>query len=508
MSTDRKTLILEVGKGAATRNPAHLIRAKITTGLALLLFDQAGESGGLIHLLEGSSDTTRRILGLQEKIRAKKIGAKIVGCEAAELANQVRAALATVRIPIIAESVEGTGLVEVIATPAKGLIRFKRTQTAVVQAAKLSQASTQGKVKVLIVDDAPVIRKLLTQIISQDAEFVIVGQAASAAEADTLLKTLTPDVITLDIHMPVEDGVSFLGRLMARRFIPVVLVTSASMSESEKVFEALSLGAIDYIQKPAFDELEEVGSLIRDKLKVASRVKDRRRTGSKLLKDASSSKQPIFSAKPRAKSKALQATKYSTDSEALRLVAIGASTGGVQALTEILTRLPENIPPIVIVQHIPPIFSRAFCERLDRICPFHVKEASDGDVILPGQVLLAPGGLHMKVVQKAGHLAVNVFKGERVNRHMPSVEVLFQSVASVVGARALGIMLTGMGDDGAVGLLEMKNRGASTIAQDEASCVVFGMPGASVKIGAAGQVLSLQEITRSLSRLSVYKLAS
>lgn len=487
MKAPKTEIILREGRGLATKDPNLQVRLKLRTGILILLFDGNGQSGGVLHVLDGEQSAGERIRKLIETVNAKRPVAKLVGHASAGFVDTIKKVLFGFHIPTIADSVEKQGEVVVLTHPASGICRFKRE--------RLLNANGPGnkRVRVMIVDDAPVIRKLLRQIISKDPELEIVAEAASAAEADLLLKKVWPDVMTLDIHMPVEDGVSFLGRMMAKKFLPVVMVTSVSMQESEKVFEALSLGAIDYVQKPALNELEEVGSLICEKLRMAAKVREQKQVEVKSFR----SQLPKF--------KGRSTVLKSGSATVSQLVAIGASTGGVQALTEMLTRLPEDIPPIVIVQHIPPVFSRAFCERLDQICACRVKEAQDLDPIVSGQVLLAPGGFQMKIARHSGKLVVRVFDGERVNRHKPSVEVLFQSVASEVGSKAIGVMLTGMGDDGATGLLAMKNKGSMTYAQDEATCVVYGMPGASVKIGAVQKVLPLNEITKELVKLSTMK---
>jgi two-component system chemotaxis response regulator CheB len=482
----QKKINLNEGKGIATKNPNLSVHLKINSGLLLMIYDLNGTSGGVIHLLEGEKKTVSRIRLLIDSIQSKKPSAKFVGKTSEPVAALVRKILSDNKVQLVAESVAQEGAVTIISQPAQGILRFKRE-------APIVENITKNKVKVMVVDDAPVIRKLLKQMLSTDSDLELIGEAGSAKEADELLKTLNPDVLTLDIHMPGEDGVSFLGRLLARKFIPAVMVTSVSMTESEKVFDALALGAIDYIKKPAMEEFEDMSIILCEKLKMAAKIKENKN------KDSSSTVKK-FEKKGSAKRTISPMTQYSR-----KLVAIGASTGGVQALTELLVRLPENIPPIVIVQHIPPIFSRAFSDRLDRVCSFRVKEAEDGDLILPNQVLIAPGGFHMQVISIKGKYAVRVFDSERVNRHKPAVDVLFDSVAQEIGSSALGILLTGMGSDGAEGLLKIKDRGALTIAQDEASSVVFGMPGSAIKIGAAQRVLPLSEMHNEIVKFGEFK---
>lgn len=328
------------------------------------------------------------------------------------------------------------------------------------------------KVKVLIVDDSKTIRDLLKRILEQDPDLEVVGQAEDAFEAMKLLEALKPDVITLDIHMPKMTGVEWLAQLLPKRPIPVVMISSLQMQEGNEVFRALELGAVDYIQKPSLSELGPLTPVIQDKVKAASMAKVRQQ-------------------KHRTQSRILTG-----DVDLRTVLAIGASTGGTEALKEVMCALPERIPPTVIVQHIPPVFSRAFADRLNQLCPFEVKEAADGDELKVSRVLIAPGAKQMKIEPSPHGFRVRITDDDPVNRHKPSVDYLFHSVAQLIGSKAVGVILTGMGADGAKGLLAMRKQGAQTIGQDEESSVVYGMPRAAAEIGAVQQVASLGEIPR------------
>lgn len=332
--------------------------------------------------------------------------------------------------------------------------------------------------RVLIVDDSKTIRQLLSKILSSDPGLEVVGAAERPSIAERMIEELKPDVITLDIHMPEMSGVDLLSRYIKKYPIPTVMISSLSMEESNDVLRALETGAVDYIQKPSFEELDRMAPLIIEKVRTAAHVR---------LK---------FSGEPeKSSSRIVHAGEVNRN----LIVAVGASTGGTEALRFFFTKLPSEIPPIVVVQHIPPVFSRAFANRLAELCPFEVKEAEDGDEVLQNRVLIAPGGLQMVVENRSGGYRVKVFNGEPVNRHKPSVDVLFDSVAKEVGRKAIGIIMTGMGRDGAAGMLKMRQAGARTIAQDEASCVVFGMPKEAIRLGGAEAVESLDKIPETFT---------
>jgi two-component system chemotaxis response regulator CheB len=335
--------------------------------------------------------------------------------------------------------------------------------------------------KVLIVDDSALMRQLLTQILDSDPELEVIGTAGDPFVAREKIKALDPDVLTLDIEMPRMDGLTFLEKLMRGHPMPVIMISSLTSSGSDTTLRALALGAIDYVSKPKLDvsngTIERADEILA-KVKAAAKAKVRR----------------PFTAAPPAPS----ATRSYQFTATHKVVAVGASTGGTEALKELLSPLPADFPGIVIVQHMPEAFTRQFADRLDSLCKIRVKEAQDGDRILPGHALLAPGGHHMAVVRKGTEYGVHVYRGERVNRHLPSVDVLFSSCARNMGKNALGVLLTGMGADGARGMLEMKQAGAFTIAQDESTSVVFGMPREAILLNAVDQVHPLDQIPAAL----------
>ncbi len=336
--------------------------------------------------------------------------------------------------------------------------------------------------RVLIVDDSALMRQLLTKIINSDPDLEVIGTAGDPFIAREKIKALNPDVLTLDIEMPRMDGLTFLEKLMRGHPMPVVMISSLTGKGADTTLRALSLGAIDYVSKPKLDvsngTIEHAEEIVA-KVKAAARVRVRRASASTATPVPSTGKTYHFSATHK-------------------IVAIGASTGGTEALKELLSPLPADFPGIVIVQHMPEAFTRQFADRLDSLCKIRVKEAQDGDHILPGHALLAPGGHQMAVVRRGMEYAVHVYRGERVNRHLPSVDVLFSSCARSMGKNALGVLLTGMGADGAKGMLEMKQAGAFNIAQDESTSVVFGMPREAILLNAVDRVLPLGHIPDAL----------
>ena len=336
--------------------------------------------------------------------------------------------------------------------------------------------------KVLIVDDSALMRKLLTTILSSDPTLRVVGTAGDPFIAREMIIALKPDVLTLDIEMPRMDGLTFLEKLMRGHPMPVIMISSLTSKGADTTLRALSLGAIDYVSKPKLDlsngTIEQAAEIVA-KVRAAAKARVRRSGGT----------MPSITAPP--------GTAYRF-SATHKIIAVGASTGGTEALKELLSPLPADFPGIVIVQHMPEAFTRQFAQRLDSLCKIRVEEAQDGDRILPGHALLAPGGHHMAIVRRGAEYAVHVYRGERVNRHLPSVDVLFSSCARSMGKNALGVLLTGMGADGAKGMLEMKQAGAFNIAQDESTCVVFGMPREAILIKAVDQVLPLDQISSAL----------
>ena len=358
--------------------------------------------------------------------------------------------------------------------------------------------SLQAPVRVLVVDDSAVVRQILTEILSQDIGIEVVGSAADPLLARDKIKRLNPDVITLDVEMPRMDGLAFLENLMRLRPIPVVMISSLTERGADTTLQALALGAVDFVAKPKLDiarGLESYAEEIVGKVKAAAKARVRpsaRAAASRVTLDAAPAEMP---APPSAKRGAHFRT---TD----RLIAIGASAGGTEAIRVVLEGLPADAPAVVLTQHLPAGFSTAFAERLDRHSAMSVREASDGEAVLPGHAYLPPGGQHLRVIRDGARWRCRIDDGPAVNRHKPAVDVLFRSVAANAGPNAIGAILTGMGDDGARGLLEMQQAGAATLVQDESSSVVWGMPGAAFKLGAAQETVPLDRIAERLLALS------
>ena len=351
------------------------------------------------------------------------------------------------------------------------------------------------KVGVLIVDDSALVRQMLSQILATDPDLVVLGTAADPYAARDKIKQLNPDVITLDVEMPKMDGLTFLKNLMRLRPTPVVMVSSLTEKGADVTLEALEIGAVDFVSKPKIDlahSLEDYAEEIIRKVKVASSAKVRTLSRAPPLVDQRLCADAVL--KKCAPRRHLRTTE--------RIIAIGASTGGTEAIKQVLERMPADAPGIVIAQHIPRAFSGSFATRMDTISPMTVKEACDGDQILPGHVYIAPGDQHLLVGRDGARYMCQLSDGPAVNRHRPSVDVLFRSVVQNVGHNGVGAIMTGMGDDGARGLMELREAGAPTVAQDEPSSVVWGMPGAAVKLGAAAEVLPLSSFAERLMSLS------
>lgn len=345
------------------------------------------------------------------------------------------------------------------------------------------------KIRVLIVDDSAVVRQSLSQIISSDPMLEVLGTAPDPFYAAKKIAEEVPDVITLDVEMPRMDGLTFLKKIMSQHPIPVVIISSLTEAGTQTGIRALEYGALEIITKPQMNTkqfIEESQIRICDAIKAAANSKIRRRkitdipeVQPKLSADVILS--PLVSANSMLKTTEI-------------VIAVGASTGGTEALTKFLQALPINCPGVIIVQHMPEIFTKSFANRLNEICNITIEEAKNGDAVLPGHALIAPGNYHTLLKRSGARYFVEVQEGPLVNRHRPSVDVLFRSTAKYAGANAIGIIMTGMGDDGARGLLEMKNAGAKTIAQDENSCIVFGMPKEAIKLGAVDKILPLESI--------------
>ncbi len=339
-------------------------------------------------------------------------------------------------------------------------------------------------IRVLIVDDSALVRKLLTEILSADPEIEVIGAAPDPFIAREKIKQLKPDVLTLDVEMPRMDGLTFLENLMRLHPMPVIMVSSLTEKGAEVTLQALELGAIDFVTKPKLDlqhGLTAYAGDLLEKIKAAARSKPR---GPSLLRSGG----PV----PEVAKRPAKRMYRTTD----RLIAIGASTGGTEAIKVVLERMPPDAPAIVITQHIPEQFSGPFAARMDRCSAMSVCEARDGQLILPGHVYIAPGGRHLVVRRDGAKYVCQITNDEPVNRHRPSVDVLFKSVSEQAGQNAVGVILTGMGDDGARGLKMMRDAGAKTLGQDEATSVVWGMPGSAFRIGAVEQVLPLEDIAQ------------
>jgi len=348
------------------------------------------------------------------------------------------------------------------------------------------------KIKVLIVDDSALIRKMLTQIIDSQPDLCVVGAAADPLIAREMIRNLDPDVLTLDVEMPKMDGLDFLERLMRLRPMPVVMVSTLTERGSEFTLRALELGAVDFVCKPKFDivaGMKDYAADITDKIRAAAVARIRQRL-------------PIATPPRPVVLESISTMTARKGEYADKLIIIGSSTGGTEAIREVLVRMPPDCPGIVITQHMPKAFTRSFADRLNQLCSIRVKEAVHGEPILPGHAYIAPGDQHLAVRRNASRYLVELSDGPVVNRHRPSVEVLFLSAARAVGVNAIGIMLTGMGKDGATAMMEMKRAGAFNIAQDEESCVVFGMPKEAIAAGGVDEVLPLTAITEHALRAS------
>ncbi len=352
-------------------------------------------------------------------------------------------------------------------------------------------------IKVLVIDDSALMRSVLSEVINSAPDLEVVGTAPDPIVARDRIKTLNPDVLTLDIEMPKMDGLDFLARLMRLRPMPVVMISSLTQRGSEATLQALELGAVDFVPKPRLDSsagIEAYRVEICDKVRCAFGARPR------VPQMTSSPLKPLLREPPGA----INGLPGGLPSQVLheRLVLIGASTGGTEAIKEVICSMPEQMPAILMVQHMPEMFTSSFAKRLDGLCRLRVKEAEHGERVVPGTAYLAPGHSHLSVRRVAGGYQCELAQSEPVNRHRPAVDVLFHSAASQVGANGVGVILTGMGKDGAQGLLAMRQAGAWTIGQDQESCVVYGMPREAATVGALDEVAPLREVgQRVLNRL-------
>ena len=346
-----------------------------------------------------------------------------------------------------------------------------------------------SKIRVLNVDDSALMRQVLASLLAKDPDIEVIGSAPDPFIAREKIKALNPDVLTLDVEMPKMDGLTFLEKLMRGRPMPVVMVSSLTEAGCQTTLRALELGAVDFITKPKIDlreGMEEIAQDLISKIKAAAVAKVRGLGPGPSNGVSAPVSRPLVLA--------TSAMIKTTDT----IIAIGSSTGGTEAVKDVLVALPPNTPPILITQHMPERFTKTWADRMNTLCRISVKEAVDGDSVLPGHALVAPGSYHMTLVRNGARYTVRVNQDPPVNRHRPSVDVMFDSVAQYAGANTIGVILTGMGGDGAKGMLTMKQAGAYTIAQDEASCVVFGMPKEAIRLGGVDKVLPLSDIPAAI----------
>lgn len=352
---------------------------------------------------------------------------------------------------------------------------------------------THGRIKVLVVDDSAIVRKLLSEQLSRSPEITVVGTAPDPYVARDKIVALEPDVITLDVEMPKMDGITFLKKLMRYYPLPVIVVSSLTPKGSQLAMQALEAGAVEVIPKPGSSySVNELGDILIEKIRAAAQ--------SRLSVGANQS----ASGPDKISTIDISGLRFTTD----KVIAIGASTGGTEAIRKVLVQMPSDAPGIVIVQHMPAQFTSAFARRLDELCRIRVMEATDGEAVVAGKALIAPGNYHLILSRSGAKYQVHVKTGPRVYYQRPSVDVLFHSVAREAGPNSVGVLLTGMGADGAKGLLAMKQAGARTIAQNEETCVVFGMPREAIHLGAAERVLPIEEIASEALRMSSESLST
>lgn len=348
------------------------------------------------------------------------------------------------------------------------------------------------KISVIVIDDSALIRKILTEIINGEPDMHVVGAAPDPLVAREMIRSLNPDVLTLDVEMPKMDGLDFLERLMRLRPMPVLMVSTLTEKASEVTLRALELGAVDFVTKPKIDissGMKDYAAHIVEKIRMAAQARIKRQL-------------PLPVA-PRLTADAVLPSLSNHIASTEKLIIIGASTGGTEAIKEVLVKMPPDCPGILITQHMPEAFTKSFADRLNNLCRISVKEAADGERILPGHAYVAPGHSHLLLKRSGANYVTELSQAPPVNRHRPSVDVLFRSAANYAGRNAIGVILTGMGKDGAAGMLEMKKAGAYNLAQDEATCVVFGMPKEAIAVGAVDETAPLGEIAkRVLSRIT------
>jgi two-component system chemotaxis response regulator CheB len=354
------------------------------------------------------------------------------------------------------------------------------------------------KIKVLCVDDSALIRSLMTEIINGQPDMAVVATAPDPLVARDLIKQHNPDVLTLDVEMPRMDGLDFLEKLMRLRPMPVVMVSSLTERGNEITLRALELGAVDFVTKPKVgirDGMLDYAEKLADKVRAAARAR---------VRQAAPAQHAAAAGHAAGGHAAMPAPNFNNPLVSTeKLIIVGASTGGTEAIREVLVPLPPDAPAVLIAQHMPPGFTKSFAQRLNGLCRITVKEAEHGERVLPGHAYIAPGHAHLLLARSGANYIAHLSDDPPVNRHRPSVDVLFRSAAQHAGKNAVGVILTGMGRDGAAGLLEMKKAGAYTLAQDEASCIVFGMPREAIALGAADEITSLPDMSRRvMARLS------
>jgi two-component system chemotaxis response regulator CheB len=498
-----KQIFIKNGNLHLAKEPM-MLECLVRESVAVCVFDKSKKTGGLAHF---SFPSTRKatdendnkiaknaiiniLKNFKEKIGSNKqdleiklVGGSTTGVDQVGLANikVAKKLLNSFGLSVKAESTGGEFNKKIQFNSQNGDIKIK-TLKSLITLNKNTDNTLDKIIKVMIIDDSKPVRMVLRKIIEAQKNMEVVGEAENPYEAMELRKTILPDVITLDINMPKMDGITYLKNYMTSDPIPTIIVTDYNLEDSGPVFEGLENGAFDYVKKPSIKDIESLSN------ELTSRITGAYKSSGSRLKNIINH---------RSQNKVRESFDASEYNIKKHMIVLGASTGGTEAIKEVLSTMPANIPTILIVQHIPPVFSKAFAERLDSLMPFKVKEAEDCEEVKDGTVYIAPGGMHMKLA-KTQTMRIKLTDDPPVNRFKPSVDYLFKSVKKRTNKRVIGVLLTGMGCDGADGLLELRANGAKTIAQDEKSCVVFGMPGTAIEIGAAEHIESLDKVTNRI----------